>query len=585
MNSFRFFPICAAILILFGCPVFGQADSPNVIVIMTDDQGYGDFGFMGNKQIETPSLDALASESLMFQHFYVSPVCSPTRACLMTGRYNYRTRVVDTFAGRSMMDPDEKTMAEYFKDLNYRTGIFGKWHLGDCYPMRPMDQGFDVSVVHRGGGIGQSSDPPNAEGKYSNPVLQVNGKSTQFNGYCTDIYFDQANRFIQESVAKEVPFFVYLADNCPHGPFRDVPEIWRKKYESKGDLEDVPKNQQDKTKRVYAMISNIDENIGRLRRLLENQGIADNTIFIFLTDNGPNGKRYTAGLRNQKTSVYEGGIRTPLLFHWPKKKLSAAKVQSVHAHIDILPTLLECCSAEYKPNRKFDGRSFAKALSDPNHQFESRTLFIQTHRGNTPQKFHHFAAIKNRWKLVHPSGFGNMQINGTPQFELYNLEKDPGENNNLSAEEPEIVAQLKSEYEAWFHSVSSERTDNYDIPRIVIRPNSTSNMEPIALTRQDLRTPNGTKPFSPDSGWFVSISESLTCDIELRFKGKPIGQQAQLKIGHRSFTVPFDSKNNRAKFESLTLSPGEAEISAFVNQPSGKKILVHQIEISPKSPR
>ena len=203
----------------------GEPDSPpNVIMILTDDQGFGDLGVHGNPVLRTPSIDAMAARSARFQHFYVSPVCAPTRASLMTGRYHYRTRVVDTWLGRAMMDTDEITIAELLRDAGYATGIFGKWHLGDCYPMRPMDQGFDESLVHLGGGIGQPADPEGGEGKYTDPVLFHNGERVETKGYCTDLYFDAAIEWLRERHGAGKPFFAYIATNAPHGPFHDVPE-------------------------------------------------------------------------------------------------------------------------------------------------------------------------------------------------------------------------------------------------------------------------------------------------------------------------------------------------------------------------
>jgi arylsulfatase/arylsulfatase A len=196
---------------------------PNVILIMTDDQGYGDLGVHGNPIIRTPHFDAMAKGSATLKYFYVSPVCTPTRACLMTGRYNYRTRAIDTFRGRAMMDPAEVTVAEMLKEAGYATGIFGKWHLGDCYPMRAIDQGFEMALVHRGGGIGQPSDPPGAEGKYTDAVLFRNGVAEPTKGYCTDVYFAEGMKWAAAAAAKNQPFFLYLPTNCPHGPFDDVP--------------------------------------------------------------------------------------------------------------------------------------------------------------------------------------------------------------------------------------------------------------------------------------------------------------------------------------------------------------------------
>jgi arylsulfatase/arylsulfatase A len=220
--------------VLSAGPPLLAADRPNVVLIMTDDQGYGDFGATGNRLIETPHLDAMAKRSASMSTFYVSPVCSPTRACLMTGRYNYRTRCIDTWVGRSMMEPEEVTVAESLRAAGYATGIFGKWHLGDCYPMRAIDQGFDTAVIHRGGGLAQPSEPRESGRRYTDPILYRNGKPFQSRGYCTDTYFSEAIEFIEQSSQAKKPFFVYLPTNAPHGPFHDVPEKLREALRPKG---------------------------------------------------------------------------------------------------------------------------------------------------------------------------------------------------------------------------------------------------------------------------------------------------------------------------------------------------------------
>ena len=308
------------ILVLIALAGFGSAQSrPNVVLVMTDDQGIGDFSHAGHGVLETPNLDLLAASSPKVARFYVSPVCSPTRASLLTGRYNYRTRVVDTWIGRSMMEPEEVTLAEILGAAGYATGIFGKWHLGDCYPLRPIDQGFEEALVHRGGGLAQPSEPPANERRYTDAILVHNGVEVETEGYCTDVYFDAALEFIDESLEAERPFFAYVATNAPHDPFHDVPPELYAKYAGR-ELEPTLRGKSDKVDRearICAMVENIDQGVGRLLEHLEELGIADDTIVVFLNDNGPLWGRFTKGLRGHKTGVYEGGIRAPLFVRWP----------------------------------------------------------------------------------------------------------------------------------------------------------------------------------------------------------------------------------------------------------------------------
>ena len=550
---------------------------PNIVLIMTDDQGYGDFGFTGNQLIKTPYLDALAAESVWFDRFYVSPVCSPTRACLLTGRYNYRTRVVDTYAGRSMMDTDEVTIAELLGQAGYRTGIFGKWHLGDCAPMRAQDQGFQESLVHRGGGIGQNSDPLGAESKYTDPVLTLNGIEQPFKGFCTDIYYNHAMSFITDSVRQQQPFFVYIPDNCPHSPFGDVPPKWLKHYqEQRAEISGGAGEEQrsDAEDRVFAMISNIDENIGRLLNLLDNLHVSDNTIVIFLTDNGPNGARYNAGLRGQKTSVYEGGIRTPLLFRWPAGMNNPGKSNGVHAHIDLLPTILDACGINIPTN--LDGRSFLAAVNDPEVEFPDRTLFIQTHRGNVPQRYHHFAARDNRWKLVHASGFGVQEFSGQPVFELYDLNSDPLETTDVADSNPEIVNDFKSRYDRWFDDVCSERADGFAPPPIWI---GGDNQAAVILTRQDLSAPDNARAFDASSSWWLTAERISRQDITMYFHGKILANEAKLQVGNRTIVAPFDNKTNTAVFDSVTIKSGPLKLRGFIEKPDGNRELVYQVRL------
>ncbi|MDX2431273.1 MAG: sulfatase-like hydrolase/transferase, partial [Bacteroides sp.] len=307
---------------------------PNVILIMTDDQGIGDFGFTGNPYIQTPQLDELASKSLNLTNFYVSPVCAPTRACLMTGRYSERTGIYDTYNGGATMSTEEITMAEVMKENGYRTGIFGKWHLGDNYPYRPMDQGFDVAAVHRAGGMGQPGDVYNffdGDSSYFDPVLFKNGEPVQFEGYCSDVYTDELIQYIKANQTdhQEQPFFAYLSFNAPHTPLQLPGEYYEMYKDLEFDaaefgiydeiVEKMTPSEIEAARRVYGIVSNIDDNIGRLMLTLKELGIQKNTLIVFLTDNGPQHNRYKMGLRERKSSVFGGGVRVPCLIHYPAK--------------------------------------------------------------------------------------------------------------------------------------------------------------------------------------------------------------------------------------------------------------------------
>ena len=381
---------------------------PNVILIMTDDQGYGDLGVHGNPIIKTPNLDEFARQSVEVNSFYVCPVCAPTRATLMTGRYNYRTGVTDTYLGRAMMHADEVTLAEMLRQAGYRTAIFGKWHLGDSYPMRPMDQGFEESLVHTGGGLCQPSGP--YDNSYFDPSLLHNGRRIKTKGYCSDVYVDGLLKFVTEH--RDEPFFAYLPFNCPHGPYQ-VAEKYSKPYDDlkmkPGDFPsmghkrpNVPKN----TAAVFGMVKNIDENVGRILDRLEDLKLSDDTIVIFLTDNGPNGARYDAGMKAHKGSVYEGGIRTAFFVRWPGILDPGRKVKQVAAHVDVVPTLLEACGAARPENVKLDGRSIMPLLKGESVEWPERTLFFQWHRGDEPVMYRAFAARSSTHKLVHAGKSG-----------------------------------------------------------------------------------------------------------------------------------------------------------------------------------
>lgn len=477
------------VLILLGALYGSQADestAPNVVLIVTDDQGFGDFGFQGNPLVDTPALDELAAASVQWDRFYVSPVCSPTRAALMTGRYHMRTGVVDTFKGRSMMDPEEETLAEVLAAAGYATGIFGKWHLGDNYPMRAMDQGFEESLVHRGGGLAQPSEPIENARRYTDAILFRNGEAVETKGYCTDVYFDAALDFIDASQEAQRPFFVYLPTNAPHGPYHDVPEALYQKYRGRdlSPIMDPSDENQDRLARILAMIENIDQNVARLEERLERRGLKDDTLVVFLVDNGPNTRRFVGPYRGMKSEVFEGGIRSPLLLRWPNGLARGVREGAAAAHIDLFPTILELCGVSRSGAAPLDGLSLAAPLRDPEAAVPERSIIIQAHRGDAPVARHNAAVIQGDWKMVFPTGFGRERPAETSDGELYHLGRDPGERNDRAARDPDVVQRLSKAYDQWFASIQASRDFHSGPPEILL--GSPEEVETV-LTRQDWR--------------------------------------------------------------------------------------------------
>ena len=600
----RFVPlylIFVLIFVLSGMPgsVFAEngeaspSKRPNVIVIMSDDQGGGDYGFLGNTIIQTPQLDAMAARSGLLNQFYVSPVCAPTRACLMTGRYNYRTRCIDTYIGRAMMDPSEITIAEILRDAGYQTGIYGKWHLGDNYPLRAMDQGFQDSLVHRGGGIGQPSDPIGAEGKYTDPTLIRNGIEVPMKGYCTDIYFDAALEFIDDCTSRGKNFFTYIATNAPHGPFHDVPQELYEKYR-KIDFSPILINRKlnakrlqaenDKLARIAAMITNIDQNVGRLFARLDALKIRENTIVIYLNDNGPNSMRYVGDMRGMKSHVDDGGIRSPLIFHWPAKVKAGRVSGGLAAHIDLLPTLVEACGLKSPGAQKIDGRSFLPLLTGEDVRWPTRQLVLQSHRGDQPQLYHHFALHEQtpggpHWKLVHPSGFGREKYEGEPKLELYDLAKDPFQRKNLAQSHPGPFERLKGNYEMWFESVGKSRPDNYAPPRIVIGSDRETR---TVLTRQDWRHTGG-RPWAADSvgHWLLEGERQADYQLEVVLTGDFPRGKAVVRSETLETEIELAAGKRRGHFAQVSLPRGKVKLEVEV-QVDGKTRGAHQVILTRK---
>ena len=562
-----------------------HAERPNVIILISDDQGYGDFGAMGNTIIETPNIDAMAKRSVLWDNFYVSPVCSPTRASLMTGRDNHRTYCVDTWLGRSMMHTDEVTIAEVLGEAGYATGVFGKWHLGDNYPMRAMDQGFDESILHRGGGLGQPADPIENERRYTDPILIHNGREVKTKGYCTDVYFDYAIDWIRELNKQDKPFFAYLPTNAPHGPYHDVPEDLRKHYLKK-DLKSLFRTnvrdveaEVDKLSRIAAMITNWDQNIGRLFETLKETGQYENTLVFLMTDNGPNTMRYVGDLRGMKSNILEGGIRTPLWSHWPAKLKAKQTVENtVAAHIDIFPTILDATGVSKPAGLEIDGRSLMPQLSHPDQRMAPRNLFLQIHRGTQPFRYHNFMVRDSMWKLVHPSGFQTQTFEGEADIQLYKLDEDPGESNNLAEQYPHKFNYLKGLYDDWFDDVMKNVLENPGPPDIIIDGNHEN---PSVLTWQDRVADRWSE--GSDGHWELDFARDGRFNIQVdmpREHAPDKDAELVLTIGEDSYIVPVKKGTKSIQFPIIDVAQGPKHLKASIHYSDGRVEGGYQVRVT-----
>ena len=533
-------------------------NAPNIILIMTDDQGYGDLGVTGNLYIHTPHIDRFAEQSTHFTNFYVDPVCAPTRSALMTGKFYLRTGIYDTFNGGAIMDPSEITIAELLAENGYKTGIYGKWHLGDNYPGRPSDQGFGSSLVHKAGGIGQPGDLgnfPRPDSSYFDPVLYKNNQAIKTSGYCTDVFTDGALEFLEQN--KDESFFLYLAYNAPHGPLQ-VPEKYLAKYEGK----DFGLNAREAkaAQRVYAMVENADENVGRILAFLKENALLENTIVIFMSDNGPIPARYNAGLRGLKSSVYEGGVKVPFFIHYPPVFDAGKKIETTVAHIDVLPTLLELCGMESEIPEGIDGSSMLPALRGEDAVFKERYLYWQWARGY-PELYANIAIRQGDYKLI-----AHAESNaGIDEFELYNIKEDPFETTNIVGEAQEKALLLKKQLDAWHHQIVIEE-GNPLTQGAVINPDFEN---PVVFNRNDAKgTPEQWTRDAVYSYWDVEFEVEGYYDVTFTFHHPP---ERAGRVVIKMAPIQYSKINNDTSLMEITLpscyfKKGKGMLEAYYRQ-------------------
>lgn len=493
----------------------GRKKKPNVILVITDDQGYGDIGAHGNPYVKTPALDQLFRESMRLDNFHVDPCCSPSRASLLTGQYSARSGVWHTIGGRSLLRKDKLTMADFFQSSGYKTGIFGKWHLGDNYPFRPQDRGFEEVLVHKSGVVGNRWDHWGND--YYDDTYYRNGKPEKFQGYCNTVWFDEAVKFIKKN--HKNPFFLFLSTNIPHAPLL-VDKKYSKPYRSKVS---------DRLANYYGMISVFDKEMKRLLAELEALKLKDNTILIFMSDNGPcpwyggikideNGfveEGYSAGMRGGKIWGYENAHRVPCFIRWPAGNIGGGMdVKSLTAHFDLLPTLIEACGLSKPEDVNFDGKSLMPLLLGQGTRRPERTLFVHNQRVDFPEKYKDYQVLTERWRLVKRD-----------KEELYDITTDPGQRKDVAGLYPEVVQSLHQRYEGWWEDIS-QGFNKYD--EIII---GSDRENPTTLYSHDAHSKNSSRI------WVINVEQ----DGEYKFKLSRWPEEADKRISeNRDGAIDFD---------------------------------------------
>jgi arylsulfatase A-like enzyme/acetyl esterase/lipase len=435
---------------------------PNIIYIMTDDQGFGDLTAHGNPVVKTPHLDRLRDQSVRFTEFHVSPTCAPTRAALFTGRHEFRSGVTHTIHERERLALAATTLPQLLKPAGYTSGIFGKWHLGDEDEYQPGRRGFDRVFIHGAGGIGQTypgscGDAPG--NTYFGPSIRSDGKFVKTRGYCTDVFFKQAIDWMDRCRKRGEPFFCYIPTNAPHAPYDCPPGTDAGPLEklAAAGLPTGPRPPRGQVAAFYGMIENIDANVGRLVRQLDAWGIAENTLLVFTTDNGTAAGHgvFNDGMKGAKGSPFRGGTRVPAFWRWPGTLPAGVDVPAVTAHVDVLPTLCEIAGAEIPAavSAKLEGRSLVPLLRDPQAPWPDRQLVTHVgrwERGEASRSGYRNCRIREgRWQLVNTK-------NRPDGWQLYDLAADPGETSDVAAKHPEVVARLAAGYDAWWQSVQAD---------------------------------------------------------------------------------------------------------------------------------
>ena len=499
---------------------------PNVVMILADDQGWGDLSINGNTNLSTPNIDNLAQHGARFDRFYVCPVCSPTRAEMLTGRYHPRGGVYSTSAGGERLDPDETTIADLFKKAGYKTAAYGKWHNGMQYPYHPNARGFDDFYGFCSGHWGN----------YFSPPLEHNGELVMGNGFMIDDFTDRALSFIEKN--RDNPFFLYLPYNTPHSPMQ-VPQLWWDKFNEK-KLEKYHRDPEieslQHTKPALAMCENIDWNVGRVMKKIRQLELEENTIIIYFSDNGPNGWRWNEGMKGRKGSTDEGGVRAPFFIQWAGKIAAGKNIKQIAGAIDILPTLADLTGIQHNTNKPLDGVSLKPLLLENNNEWKERLIF-------------------NHWGRR--TGVRSQQYRLDNNNKLFDMVNDPGQYEDISELNPEITKKLIKAKEEWEKEVLSELPErdtrsfpighpDYEFTQIPARDGI-----PFSNIQRSNRYPNCSFFYN-----WTNIDDNITWDAEVLAEAdfevviyytcpeKDVGSTFELSFGSSKLTGKITEPHN-----------------------------------------
>lgn len=542
---------------------------PNVVIVLTDDQGYGDMSCHGNPVIKTPNIDRLHSESVRLTDFHAAPMCTPARGQLMTGTDAMANGATAVCQGRSMLRAELPTMGNVFSDAGYKTGLFGKWHLGDSFPYRPEDRGFDETVHHGAWGITSIADYWG--NGYWNDTYHHNGVWEKYTGYCTDVWFDEAMTWMRARHDADEPFLAYIPTNVPHVPLR-CDKRYSAPYEGKHNGLPMPAA-------FYGMIANFDENVGRLETFLAETGLRDNTILVFMTDNGSASKQavaiHNSGMRGRKTENWDGGHRVPCFVRWPEGGLGKPRDIDDLTHMqDILPTLGELCDVKTPSNPDISGVSLAGMLKGKQKKLDDR--MIVTQYGQDCAKWNRMAVMWNKWRLLGPD-------------KLYDLATDPHQDTNVADRHPEVVKEMTAFYDSWRARVEPR----FAITRHITLGNENAN--PTTLYGSDWDGDYCDNPGNLNKGtaigeWDVTVERAGDYEIELRRwaeeselalaapvnakmkkSARPI-TQARLKIGDFDQTIETPKDSTVARF-TVSLKAGKTRLATWFLDANDKPLV------------